>query len=51
MPREVIQMDTIDFGDLHAFTAIDIFTREADIMIAAQLEADSGRQFLYQTAF
>lgn len=49
MPREVIQMDTIDFGDLYAFTAIDIFTREADILIAAQLTADSGRQFLYQS--
>jgi hypothetical protein len=49
MPREVIQMDTIDFGDLYAFTTIDIFTREADILIAAQLTADSGRQFLYQS--
>ncbi len=33
-PREVIQMDTIDFGGLYAFTAIDIFTREADVLIA-----------------
>lgn len=49
MPREVIQMDTIDFGELYAFTAIDIFTREADILIATELTADSGRQFLYQS--
>jgi len=49
MPREVIQMDTIDFGELFAFTAIDIFTREADILIATELTADSGRQFLYQS--
>lgn len=48
-PREVIQMDTIDFGDLYAFTAIDIFTREADILIATELTADFGRQFLYQS--
>jgi transposase InsO family protein len=49
MPREVIQMDTIDFGDLYAFTAIDIFTREADILITTELTADFGRQFLYQS--
>ena len=49
MPREVIQMDTIDFGELYAFTAIDIFTREADILMATELTADSGLQFLYQS--
>jgi transposase InsO family protein len=49
MPREVIQMDTIDFGELYAFTAIDIFTREADILIATELTADFGREFLYQS--
>ena len=42
-------MDTIDFGELYAFTAIDIFTREADILIATELTADFGRQFLYQS--
>lgn len=45
-PREVIQMDTIDFGGLFAFTAIDIFTKEADILLAPELTADSGRKFL-----
>ncbi len=45
-PREVIQMDTIDFGELYAFTAIDIYTREADILIANELTADLGLQFL-----
>lgn len=49
MPREVIQMDTIDFGELYAFTAIDIFTREADILITTALTADYGRQFLHQS--
>lgn len=49
MPREVIQMDTIDFGELYAFTAIDIYTREADILITTELTADIGRQFLYQS--
>lgn len=49
MPREVVQMDTIDFGELYAFTAIDIFTREADILIATELTADLGCQFLHQS--
>jgi len=44
MPREVIQMDTIDFGELYAFTAVDIFTREADILIAIELTAEFERQ-------
>jgi len=46
-PREVIQMDTIDFGGLFAFTAIDIFTKEADILLAPELTAKFGCQFLY----
>ncbi len=49
LPREVIQMDTIDFGEVYAFTAIDIFTREADILITSELTAESGRQFLCQS--
>ena len=49
MPREVIQMDTIDFGELYAFTAVDIFTREVDILITTELTAELGRRFLYQS--
>lgn len=49
MAREVVQMDTIDFGELYAFTAIDIFTREAEILITTGLTADFGRQFLHQS--
>lgn len=48
-PREVIQMDTIDFGELFAFTGIDIFTREADILMTPALTADCGYQFLKQS--
>ena len=48
-PREVIQMDTVDFGDLYAFTAIDTYTREADVFIAPNLTADFGYQFLLQS--
>ncbi|NQT73343.1 MAG: DDE-type integrase/transposase/recombinase [Chloroflexi bacterium] len=45
-PREVIQMDAVDFGDLYAFTAIDTFTREADVFMAPNLTASFGYQFL-----
>jgi hypothetical protein len=51
-PQEVVQMDTIDFGGLFAFTGIDIYTREADILFAPELtsifcrpmEAQSSRK-------
>ena len=49
LPREVIQMDTIDFGDIYAFTAIDIFTKEADILLAPELTARYGNRFLFQS--
>ena len=48
-PRQVIQMDTIDFGDLFAFTAIDTFSKEADILLAPALTAEYGCKFLYQS--
>lgn len=44
--REVIQMDTIDFGDVFAFTAVDIFSREADVFLAPELTAFYGYEFL-----
>ena len=48
-PREVVQMDTIDFGGLYAFTGIDIFTREADILLATEITARYGLRFLRQS--
>jgi transposase len=48
-PREVVQMDTIDFGGIFAFTAVDIFTREADILLAPELTSIYGHQFLIQS--
>jgi transposase InsO family protein len=48
-PREVIQMDTIDFGELYAFTAVDVFSKEADILIAPELTAEYGMRFLNQS--
>lgn len=51
-PREVIQTDTVDFGEIYAFTAIDIHTREAWVVIKDQLNSESGaealkEQFIY----
>ena len=44
--RQVIQMDTVLFGEVFAFTAIDIFTRESDVLLRPSLEAVDGRLFL-----
>lgn len=41
-PREVIQMDTIDLGGVFAFTAIDIFTREGQVVLRPSLTASDG---------
>lgn len=48
-PREVIQMDTVDFGDIYAFTGVDIFSKEADVLLAPELTAKYGYQFLEQS--
>lgn len=47
--REVIEMDSVDFGGLFAFTGIDIFTREVDVLIAPALTAQYGYLFLKQS--
>ncbi len=47
-PRQVVQMDSIDFGELFAFTAVDICTKEADILLAPALTAANGCAFLEQ---
>lgn len=44
--REIVQMDTIDFGDIFAFTAIDIVARDADVFMAPTLTSYQGHQFL-----
>jgi hypothetical protein len=45
-PREVIQMDSIDFGGIFAFTAVDIFSKEADVTLAPELTSQYGVKFL-----
>ena len=46
--RQVVQMDTIDFGGIFAFTAIDIWSREADIVLRPSLTSEDGALFLQQ---
>ena len=45
-PRQVIQMDTIDFGDVYAFTAIDIYTRDSQVVLRPGLTSRDGASAL-----
>lgn len=45
-PREVIQMDSVDFGEVFAFTGVDIFTKEAEVKLYPSLTATDGLSFL-----
>jgi transposase InsO family protein len=45
-PREVIQTDTVDFGDLFAFTSIDTYTKEASVIIRSTLTSRDGAEAL-----
>lgn len=45
-PREVIQMDTVDFGAIFAFTGVDIFSKEVNVRLYPSLTAKDGLDFL-----
>lgn len=45
-PRQVIQMDTVDFGELYAYTAVDIYTREVQVVLLPGLTSRDGRKAL-----
>ncbi|MDP2624659.1 MAG: hypothetical protein Q8P27_00560 [Candidatus Peregrinibacteria bacterium] len=47
-PREAIQVDTVDFGGVYAFTAIDTYTREASVILKTRLNAKSGEEALVE---
>ena len=47
-PREVIQTDTVDFGDIFAFTAIDTFTKEASAVMKPELTSQAGKEALQE---
>ncbi len=44
--RQVIQMDTVLFGDVFAFTAVDIYSKECDVFLRPALGAVDGKAFL-----
>lgn len=45
-PRQVVQVDTVDLGEVYAYTAIDTFTRQAAIVMRPSLQAADGRAAL-----
>src|SRR3989344_4024120 len=45
-PREVIQMDTVDFGYVFAFTGIDIFSKDVSVRLYSSLTSTDGLNFL-----
>ena len=45
-PRQVVQVDTVDLGEVYAYTAIDTFTREAAVVMRPSLQATDGRAAL-----
>jgi transposase InsO family protein len=44
--REAVQMDTVDLGELYAFTAIDTYTKEALVLMRSGLTAKDGQAAL-----
>lgn len=45
-PRQVIQMDTVDFGEVFAFTGVDIFAKDVAVELYPDLTSNSGARFL-----
>lgn len=41
-PRDIIQADTVDLGELFAYTAIDVFTRKAKVVLGEDLSDEEG---------
>ena len=51
-PRQVVEHDTVDLGELYAYTALDIFTKQPSIFIGTDLEMDTGAQaFVFHSGF
>lgn len=48
-PREVIQMDTVHFGMVFAFTAVDTFAKDISVKLYPTLTSSDGKDFLTQS--
>ena len=44
--RQLIEVDTVDLGKVYAYTFIDVYTRQAQVIIEESLESQSGKQAL-----
>jgi len=49
-PGDVVQMDTVDLGEVYAFTAIDTYTRQTAVLIRPGLTAQDGKVALEYAA-
>lgn len=45
-PREIIQMDTVHFGMVFAFTAVDTFAKDVSVKLYPTLTSTDGKDFL-----
>lgn len=50
-PREVIQTDTVDFGQVFAFTSIDTFTKEPCVVLKPALNSEVGAEALAEQLY
>lgn len=41
-PREIVQHDTVDFGELFAHTSLDVFTKEPSVVMVTNLTSETG---------
>lgn len=48
-PREVIQFDTVDLGELFLYVGVDIYTREVTVFIGEDLSSQEGARALKAT--
>lgn len=48
-PREVIQMDTVHFGMVFAFTSVDTFAKDVAVKLYPTLTSTDGKDFLMQS--
>jgi transposase InsO family protein len=50
-PRELVEHDTVDCGEIFAYTSIDVFTKEPCVIMATDLMSETGTgAFLRQKA-
>lgn len=46
--RHVVQTDTVDFGEVYAYTYVDTYTRQAYVDLELDLESESGKASLQE---